>query len=209
MDTHEVFNQTPPFGDVNLVATNQPLLDVLKANGVDPEAEGLIAFGAAWGIGGAARSRPARQREPAEAAHARCARLPDRRGRVPPGLSRAHAGQHGGRPPCLDLGRASRAAKPMRLARAARLYTAAGVESGHVCPITMTHASVAALAAAPNRLAEWLPKIRSRDYDSALHPVLGEDGRHPRHGDDGEAGRHGRPRQHDPRRCRGPATNMR
>ena len=48
-DTHEVFNQTPPFGDVNLVATNQPLLDVLKASGVDPEAEGLIAFGAAWG----------------------------------------------------------------------------------------------------------------------------------------------------------------
>ena len=48
-DTHEVFNQTPPFGDVNLVATNQPLLDVLKAGGVDPEAEGLIAFGAAWG----------------------------------------------------------------------------------------------------------------------------------------------------------------
>ena len=34
----------------------------------------------------------------------------------------------------------------------------------------MTHASVAALAAAPNRLAEWLPKIRSREYDSRFIP---------------------------------------
>ena len=48
-ETHDVLDQTPPFGDVNLIATNQPLLDALKANGVDAEAEGLIAFGAAWG----------------------------------------------------------------------------------------------------------------------------------------------------------------
>jgi putative acyl-CoA dehydrogenase len=34
----------------------------------------------------------------------------------------------------------------------------------------MTHASVAALAASPTRLAEWLPKIRSRDYDSRFIP---------------------------------------
>ncbi|HEU6440796.1 MAG TPA: acyl-CoA dehydrogenase family protein, partial [Microvirga sp.] len=55
-------------------------------------------------------------------------------------------------------------------ARAARIYTIAGVESGHVCPVTMTHASAAALAAAPARLKEWLPRIRSRDYDSRFIP---------------------------------------
>src|SRR5690349_15794446 len=48
-DTHEVFNQTPPFGNVNLVAGNRPLLDALRANGVDAEAEGLMTFGEAWG----------------------------------------------------------------------------------------------------------------------------------------------------------------
>jgi putative acyl-CoA dehydrogenase len=59
---------------------------------------------------------------------------------------------------------------PAHVARAARIYTAAGVESGHICPITMTHAAAAALAASPHRLAEWLPKIRSRAYDSRFVP---------------------------------------
>ena len=54
--------------------------------------------------------------------------------------------------------------------RAARIRMVAGVESGHVCPMTMTHASVAALAAAPNRLKDWLPKIRSRHYDPRFIP---------------------------------------
>src|SRR5690606_32704039 len=56
------------------------------------------------------------------------------------------------------------------VARAARIYAVAGVESGHVCPVTMTHASAAALAAAPSHLQEWLPRIRSRDYDSRFIP---------------------------------------
>ena len=42
-------NQTPPFGDVNLSRRGQPLLDALKAKASIREAEGLIAFGAAWG----------------------------------------------------------------------------------------------------------------------------------------------------------------
>ncbi len=47
-ETHDVLNQTPPFGDVNLITANRPLLDALKASGVDTEAEGLVAFGEAW-----------------------------------------------------------------------------------------------------------------------------------------------------------------
>ena len=60
---------------------------------------------------------------------------------------------------------------PVRRWRAPRrLFAIAGVEAGHVCPLTMTHASVAALAANPERLAEWLPKIRSRSYDPRFIP---------------------------------------
>ena len=167
-DTHEVFNQTPPFGEVNLVATNQPLLDVLKAGGVDPEAEGLIAFGAAWGsaerldIGRLANENPPRLR------------THDARGYRIDAVE-FHPAYHVLMRASMEDGlHASTWDEPRsghaHLARAARLYTAAGVESGHVCPITMTHASVAALAAAPNRLAEWLPKIRSREYDSRFLP---------------------------------------
>jgi putative acyl-CoA dehydrogenase len=51
--------------------------------------------------------------------------------------------------------------------RAARYILAAGAECGHLCPITMTNASVAALMATPGVLHHWLPQIRSRKYDSS------------------------------------------
>ena len=40
----------------------------------------------------------------------------------------------------------------------------------------MTHAAVAALAASPERLAEWLPKIRSRAYDPRFIPFWEKNG---------------------------------
>jgi len=167
-DTHEVFNQTPPFGDVNLIATNRPLLDALKAYGVDAEAEGLVAFGSVWGsaerldIGRLANENPPKLR------------THDSRGYRIDAVE-FHPAYHLLMRASMEDGlHASTWDEPRsrhaHLARAARLSTVAGVESGHVCPITMTHASAAALAAAPSRLADWLPKIRSRDYDSRFIP---------------------------------------
>ena len=48
-DTHEVFNQTPPFGGIDLVASDRPLLDGLQAQGIDVFAIGLSALGQAYG----------------------------------------------------------------------------------------------------------------------------------------------------------------
>ena len=45
------------------------------------------------------------------------------------------------------------------MVRAAKFYMAAQVETGHLCPITMTRASVAALAAQPDLLAKVMPVI--------------------------------------------------
>src|SRR4029079_16572696 len=44
------------------------------------------------------------------------------------------------------------------------------VENGHMSPITMTRASVAALAAAPALRGAVLPKIGSRQYDPSFRP---------------------------------------
>ena len=55
--------------------------------------------------------------------------------------------------------------------RAARYVLTAGTESGHLCPLTMTNACVAALMATPAVLNQWLPQIRSRKYDSSQRPV--------------------------------------
>src|SRR5690606_2196360 len=55
-------------------------------------------------------------------------------------------------------------------ARAIRFFLTAQLESGHLCPLTMTSASVAALAASPHMQREWPPKILSRKYDSSSKP---------------------------------------
>ena len=49
--------------------------------------------------------------------------------------------------------------------RAVRLYLATQAESGHMCPITMTHACIGALRSEPALLAKWLPRIQTRTYD--------------------------------------------
>src|SRR5258707_4910888 len=54
--------------------------------------------------------------------------------------------------------------------RAAKFYIAAQVETGHLCPITMTRASVAALAAQPDLLAKTIPVIATRSYDPTFAP---------------------------------------
>jgi putative acyl-CoA dehydrogenase len=78
----------------------------------------------------------------------------------------AHAGLHNstwgadGRP----------AGAPAEVVRAAKFYMAAGVETGHLCPITMTRASVAALAMQPELLKKTMPVIGTRAYDPTFAP---------------------------------------
>jgi putative acyl-CoA dehydrogenase len=50
--------------------------------------------------------------------------------------------------------------------RGARVYLATQAESGHLCPVTMTHACLASLAAAPEIMSEWKSTILSRTYSS-------------------------------------------
>lgn len=57
------------------------------------------------------------------------------------------------------------------LARAIRMYISGGVESGHLCPMSMTNASVAALVANQPLLSEWQSKILSPNYDPSHKPL--------------------------------------
>jgi putative acyl-CoA dehydrogenase len=47
--THEVFNQSPPFLDVDLYAVDRPLVDAVAANGGAAAAVELSEFGERWG----------------------------------------------------------------------------------------------------------------------------------------------------------------
>ncbi len=61
-------------------------------------------------------------------------------------------------------------------ARAIRFYMTAGVEMGHLCPITMTNAAAAALITTPTVADEWLSGIRTNDYDSSHRPPAAKKG---------------------------------
>ena len=169
--THEVFNQSPPFEDVDLYAIDRPLVDAVVANGGADAANDLTEFGRHWGSAAmAARGRIANENTPK-------LRSFDARGfrrdevEFHPAYhelmaASAHAGIHNstwtvdGRP----------AGGATEVVRAAKFYMAAQVETGHLCPITMTRASVAALAAQPDLLATVMPVIGTRAYDPTFAP---------------------------------------
>jgi len=169
--THEVFNQSPPFENVDLYAGDQPLVAAVAANGGVGAEQELIAFGRLWGSAAMAeRGRLANENTPK-------LRTYDSKGHrrdvveFHPAYHElmTHAVQAGlhnstwtadGRP----LGGSS------EVVRAAKLYVAAQVESGHLCPVTMTRASVAALGSQPDLLAKTMPIIATRDYDPSFAP---------------------------------------
>ena len=66
--THEVFNQSPPFEDVDLFALDRPLAEAVAANGGKASAEELSEFGQHWGSAAMAARGRARQRKSAKAA---------------------------------------------------------------------------------------------------------------------------------------------
>jgi putative acyl-CoA dehydrogenase len=170
-DTHEVTNQSQPFADVDLFGLDRPLQDAVRANGAAAEAKALAAFGQRWGT-------------------AEMLDLGRRANENPPQLRAFDA--HGARRDFVEYHPAyhlfmaesfaarlqastwradgSAAAAPAQVGRAARFYMAAQVETGHLCPITMTRAAVAALAAEPDLAAKLVPKIAAREYDPVLRP---------------------------------------
>ncbi|MCR4265439.1 acyl-CoA dehydrogenase family protein [Nitratireductor sp. ZSWI3] len=56
-------------------------------------------------------------------------------------------------------------------ARAARFYLTAQLECGHLCPLTMTSAALAALMADSNMFRRWAPRVATRKYDHANKPL--------------------------------------
>jgi len=169
--THEVFNQSPPFEDVDLYSLDRPLVEAVAAFGGGRAEKELSDFGRHWGSAAmAVRGRAANENTPK-------LRTFDSRGNRRDEVEfhpayhelmahSAHAGVHNstwsadGKP----------AGGAAEVVRAAKFYMASQVETGHLCPITMTRASVAALATQPDLLAKTMPVIGTRSYDPSFAP---------------------------------------
>ena len=167
----DVFNQSPPFEDINLFALDLPLREAVAANGGASANEELSDFGQHWGSAAmASRGRAANENTPK-------LRIFDSRGNRRDEVEfhpayhelmarSAHAGIHNSTWTSQGKPRGGAA----EVVRAAKFYMAAQVETGHLCPITMTRASVAAIAVQPDLLAKAMPVISARAYDPSFAP---------------------------------------
>ncbi len=168
---HAVLNQSPPFEDVNLFEIDRPLVEAVAFNDGSSAYVDHADFGKAWGSAAMAeRARLANENTPK-------LRSFDARGNRRDAIE-FHPAYHelmaasvaGGlhhstwAADCKPRGRAS------EVMRAAKFYMAAQVETGHLCPITMTRAAVGALASQPDVLAQAMPIIGSRTYDPSFRP---------------------------------------
>ena len=170
-ETHDVFNQSPPFEDIDLFSLDRPLADAVAGNGGGGASPELSEFGRQWGSASmTALARTANDNTPK-------LRLFDRRGFRRDEVD-FHPAYHELMTQSVNAGlhnstwteSGQQAGPPSEVMRAAKFYMAAQVETGHLCPITMTRASVAVLAASPALLARTMPVIATRSYDPSFAP---------------------------------------
>jgi putative acyl-CoA dehydrogenase len=170
-------NQSPPYEDVDLFGSDQPLRDAVANNAGGADGEALSAFGRRWGAAAMfERGRLANAHPPRlEALDARGFRRD---------TVEFHPAYHNLLAESVAEGLASStwradatpASSPAQVTRAARFYMAAQVESGHLCPLTMTRAAVAALTAEPELAAMVVPKMVTRRYDQRFLPWWEKEG---------------------------------
>ncbi|MBQ5949836.1 isovaleryl-CoA dehydrogenase [Massilia sp. ST3] len=167
-ETHEVFNQAPPFAGANLYACDAALREGLEREGGGWAAPALDALGATLGSAEAQElARLANVHGPRLVAYDRSGNRVDE--------VEFHPAWH--ELMAMMIGAGAHAApwverRPgAQVARAAQYLLFGQLENGAQCPVTMTYASVPALRRHPRIADKWLPKILSRDYDPRSLPV--------------------------------------
>src|SRR3990172_2506777 len=152
----QVFNQSPPYADVNLFTSDQALGEAAAREGAGWASRSLEAFG---GLTGSAASlelgRLANEHPPRLRSFDPQGRRIDR--------VEFHPAFHQVMAISIAQGLHSSPWEDGRpgahVARCAGSYMTAQMEAGHCCPITMTHAAVASLRHEPSLARDWVPKI--------------------------------------------------
>jgi putative acyl-CoA dehydrogenase len=172
LDTHEVTNQPPPLEDINLFTGDRALLDAARRTGGAQHEARLAALGAQcgsaevidWGV-------QANRVPPVLDTHDRYGRRIDE--------VTFHPAYHQLMTLGLEAGLASAAwdgTPNGHVLHAAILFLTGQADSGTSCPMTMTYASVPALAVEPGVGAPWIEKIRGGRYDPAVRPAADKAG---------------------------------
>jgi putative acyl-CoA dehydrogenase len=162
--TRRGHNQPPPLEGCNLFLENRPLAAALEQQGAAWARERATALGESitgepleWG-------RLANENPPRLRSHDRFGERIDE--------VEFHPAWHSLMRMSIEHGVHALSWREQRagahVARAALFFLMAQVEAGHGCPISMTHAAVAALRNEPKLAAKWEPLLLSLAYDPGL-----------------------------------------
>ncbi len=173
--THEVLNQSPPLAGTNAWRAD-PLLVQVAESFAEPVRKDLDRLGRFV--------RTAEAQEMARLANTETPKLRthDRQGRRVD-LVEFHPAYHALMRQSVAIGLHSSVwentpgeAGKRHQVRAARFFMTAQLECGHLCPITMTSASLAAMMANPKLFREWAPRVTTRKYDQTQKPPVQKTG---------------------------------
>jgi putative acyl-CoA dehydrogenase len=165
--THSVFNQPPPFEDVNLFTSDRALTEALRREGAEWAEDRVRDFGEivgrqetiAWGF-------QANEHPPVLRTHDRNGNRIDEVEFHPAWHALMTLGvKHG-----LHSLPWSEPRAGAHVARAAMFMLLAQVEAGVGCPLSMTYSAVPTLRLQPELAAEWEPRLGSTVYDPRLVP---------------------------------------
>jgi putative acyl-CoA dehydrogenase len=168
--THTVFNQAPPLENVDVFATNVPLVEAVQREGAGWVTERASALGRFVGEADGPQQlwgRLANENKPVLHTHDRYGHRIDE--------VEFHPAWH----QLMKMGVEHElhslpwtSEEPFaHTARAALYMTAMQAEAGFACPITMTFAVVPALRAQPELAAEWEPLLTASTYDPRSIPA--------------------------------------
>ena len=164
--THEVFNQSTPWADVNLFTTNQPLQDALRLHAPGLPLAGLTALGAEMGSADMqAHARLANTHKPRLRTHDRFGHRTDVVEFHPSyhaliGAALRH-GLHATPWSRQDMGYA-------HTERAAGFMLFTEAEPSVLCPVSMSYAVTPALRGNSAIWADWSKGLASTQYDPRL-----------------------------------------
>ncbi len=167
LETHDVFNQPPPFENVNLFTSDVALQEAVARGRASEHHERLAAFGARCGSAEVAEWAMQANKNPPQL------RAFDRYGQRIDEVE-FHPAYH--QLMALGIGAGVSSAAWSGVSAGHVLHTAleflmAQAEPGVCCPMTMTYASLAAVKHQPELLEEWKPRILSSEYDGSSQPA--------------------------------------
>lgn len=178
-ETHEVFNQPSSLDPFNVYDSDLALQEWVNTFGGQWHQEGLMAYGERCGTDLFEAGFAANKFKPEFKSHNRFGQRIDQVDFHPSYHQLMGAAINAGHHSLAWSEKDSQSGQNKtgaHVARAAIEYMHTQADPGSGCPLTMTFASVPAIAHQPNIAKEWLPKILSRKYDGRNIPFYEKEG---------------------------------